>query len=102
MRYWLLAIAPLLGACSTTPAPTVIVDLQHDKVIVQSDSSTLPEDIVGKAAEGCAIHGRKPVPISETCAGGTSCNTYCYSSTSCITTCDEDCGTKHHLFACTE
>ena len=102
MRHWIPAAALLLGGCATTPVPTVIVDLQQDKVVVQGDSSTEFEEIVAKAREGCLLHGRKPVPISETCAGGTSCHTYCYSSTSCTTTCEEDCDTKHHLFACTE
>ena len=99
MRNWVLVAGLLLGGCFP-PAATVIVDLQEDKVVVQGDADTEFKEIVAEATEGCALHGRKPVAISESCAGGQSCMTNCYSW-GCSTSCSEDCDIKHHLFACT-
>lgn len=94
-------LAVTLGGCFA-PAPTVIVDLEDDKIIVQGDANTEFEEIVAEATEGCAIHGRKPVPISESCAGETFCHTSCNQSGGCFTACGDGCDVKHHLFACTE
>ena len=101
MRQWIAAALFVLGGC-TTPAPTVITDLEDDKVIIQAVATTAFEQILDKATEGCAIHGRKPVPISESCAGESSCHTRCYQWMGCSTTCSKDCWVKHHLFACTD
>ena len=75
---FVIAGAAALGGCA---APAVISDLEDDKVIVQGNQHTSQEDVAKKAAEGCAVHGRKAVPISQWCAGS-----YC--------------SVKRHLFAC--
>ena len=104
MKAWIISSAIVIGGCSSTPP--VIVDLQHDKVVVQEQMLTDIDQIAAKAAEGCALHNRKGVPVSVSCAGGSSCSTSCaptwgYGETSCVTTCSEGCWTRHHLFACT-
>ncbi len=66
------------GGCA---APAVIADLETDKVIVQGNEYTDEDAIAAKAAEGCAVHGRKAVPVSKWCTGA-----YCSA--------------KRFLFAC--
>ena len=51
-----LAVVPV-GCCAT---PAVIVDLESDKVVVQSGIGTSETEIYAKARDGCALHGRKP------------------------------------------
>jgi hypothetical protein len=58
-----LLAAVCIAGCSTT---AVISDLQTDKVIVQADGNNLSV-IEAEARRGCAIHNRRPVPISHRC-----------------------------------
>ena len=74
----MIVCALAVGGCA---APAVIADLESDKVIVQGNQLTGDEAIAAKAAEGCAVHGRKAVAVSKWCAG-----TYC--------------SVKRYLFAC--
>ena len=101
MKNWLVGTALILAGCFPL-APTVIVDLDRDKVVVQGDAGTEFEEIATQAKEGCALHRRKAVAISESCAGGQRCYTNCSTYGGCYTNCSEDCDIKHHLFACTE
>lgn len=61
------AFCLLLIGCEAVPP--YIVDLQHDKVVVDpgEDDYGNPNDLAAVLAEaqrGCAVHGRKAVPIS--------------------------------------
>lgn len=76
-----LGMLILLAGC-VAPAP-VIVDLETDKVKVQSGMGTKPEDVHATARKGCAMHNRVPKPLSEQCFG-------------------QYCVLKHTLFACVE
>lgn len=49
--------------------PAVISDIETDKVIVQKLLFTSEEDVMNKAREGCALHGRVPRPISKRGSG---------------------------------
>ena len=75
------------AACAPNPAP-VIVDLETDKVVVESGTEISNHEIKLKAREGCAIHGRYPVTISyrivRRLVGSTPADL------------------KHSLFACTK
>ena len=73
MRRWIVIAAMLSAGC--TPVPTVIVDLEEDKVVIQADAVTAFDEIKSMAAEGCALHHRKPIAISASCAGRSSCYT---------------------------
>lgn len=73
----------LLAGCSTylaEPVPAIIFDLETDKVIVQSESSTTPESILTAAEEGCAIHNRKaskPINTKSECVEYGSSGGWC-------------------------
>ena len=65
-KYLALALmAVALAGC--VPDPAVIADLETDKVIVQSGIGTPAAAIFGKAVEGCALHGRRPLALSVQC-----------------------------------
>ena len=100
MKNWVVVAALILGGCFA-PAPTIIVELEQDRVVVQSDANAPFTEIEAEATDGCELHGRNAVAISESCAGGQSCYTSCHTY-GCSTSCSEDCDIKHHLFACTE
>ena len=74
-----VAIATVGAGCASTPA--VIADLEEDKVIVQKGLGTSDHEILAKAKEGCALHGRIPIPLSKVCL-------------------DQYCFEENHLFAC--
>ncbi len=61
-----LTLCLLTAGCA---APAVIADIEHDKVVVQSNQYTPPAEVVAEAERGCAIHGRKAEPISTRTAG---------------------------------
>ena len=95
-----LAVAIVVIAGCAPPGPTMIVDLQADKVLVAADDSTPAAEVAAVAIEGCGLHGRRPEPLSASCAGGQSCSTTCNAYVGCFTTCAESCARKHYLFAC--
>lgn len=61
-----IAVCLLAGGCA---APAVIADIEHDKVVVQSNQYTPAAEVLAEAERGCAIHGRKAEPISTRIAG---------------------------------
>lgn len=63
-----LVLPVLLAGCATQ---AVVADLTTDRVIVQAIGTDM-EVIGAQARQGCAIHGRTPVPISHRCL-----NQYC-------------------------
>ncbi|MDE0335178.1 MAG: hypothetical protein OXI64_09485 [Defluviicoccus sp.] len=67
LKYTMLILmaATLLG-CNQ---PAVIADIETDKVVVQKLLFTSDEDVMQKAREGCALHGRVPRPISKRASG---------------------------------
>ena len=73
----------LLAGCATQlaePVPAIILDLETDKVIVQSEDSTTPESILTAAEEGCAIHNRKasqPINTKSECVEYGSSGGWC-------------------------
>ena len=78
-KYRLFLLAMMLSGCM---AP-VIFDLEHDKVIIQSElTGTVNDTITDKARKGCALHGRRAIYVSTSIDG--------YS------------GYYRHLFACVE
>ncbi len=91
----LVAGTALLGGC-TNPSPLVISDLQTDKVVIQADRDEDNAAVLGKAREGCAVHGRTPLAIStlqkcsHTVCSSPFWSTYC-NPTNCWI---------EHLFAC--
>lgn len=71
------AVLGLVVACAGEP---VISDIGTDKVKVVGNGAR-PEQIMSKAADGCALYKKKPVSISFRCA-------------------DQYCIQKEYLFAC--
>jgi len=56
----------LIAGCA---APAVIADIEHDKVVVQSNQYTPPAEVLAEAERGCALHGRIAEPISTRTVG---------------------------------
>lgn len=102
----LLLIGALSFAGCKTVVPLAIVDLQADKVIVQAGDDEAPAVVEEKAREGCALHGRVPLYLSERQSCG---STVCFTGASYIvgnqvlggnTFCGPSDCVMHHLFAC--
>ena len=72
-----------VGTLAGCAIPAVIADIEHDKVIVESNQHTDRAEIRVEAARGCALHGRKARFISRRIV-----------PTSALT------ALEHHLFAC--
>ena len=70
-------IVVALSGCATR---AVISDLEEDKVKVQATGNDMSV-IMAEASNGCSIHDRKPISISNRCL-------------------DNYCVTKEYLFAC--
>jgi len=65
----LIAVAACLSIVGCA-VPAVIADIEHDKVIVQAhEFMTDPAAVQAEAERGCALHGRRAVPISTRPAG---------------------------------
>jgi hypothetical protein len=75
-----LSALVLLLVSGCRPAP-VISSISDSAVTIQHPGASSDPDIVAKAAEGCALYGRKAQPLSYRCDDG-----YCIR--------------KQHLFAC--
>jgi len=102
----LLAVGVIsLTGCKTV-VPLAIVDLQTDKVVIQAGEDESATAVADKAREGCSIHGRVPLYLSERKQCG---STVCFTGASYVvgnqvmggnTFCGPaDCA-MHHLFAC--
>ena len=61
------AFAVALAACTPQPQPAAISDMSEDKVIVQQLPNTPMTDVIDKANEGCALHGRQSRAVSVRC-----------------------------------
>ena len=61
-----LTLCLLAAGCA---APAVIADIEHDKVVVQSNQYTPPAEVFAEAERGCALHGRTAEAISTRTAG---------------------------------
>ena len=66
-KFCYVAVCLLLAACGVVPPH--IVDLQHDKVVVDPGGDEWSGEfdaaaVLAEAQRGCAIHGRKAVPVS--------------------------------------
>ena len=81
-----------LAACAKRQQPAVISDVSEDKVIVQQQPNTSMADVIDKANQGCALHGRQSRAVSVRCIKipGT------------LQELAGSCNYRMHLFACVE
>ncbi len=94
----ILAIGVISLAGCKTVVPLAIVDLQTDKVVIQGGDDEDDTAVVAKAREGCSVHGRIPLYLSEgRHCSGTACFSSGYSAFCSPASC-----VMHHLFACIE